>query len=100
MHRLMVLYPTPDDPEHFRGYYTETHLPLAEKIPGLKAMRYGFDIAALEGDSPYFCVWEGDFEDEQAMMEALRSEEGQATAGDVPNYASGGAILLHFQAAQ
>jgi len=100
VHRLMVLYPPPQDPEHFRRYYAETHLPLAQKIPGLKSMRYGLDLEALEGDSPYFCVWEGDFEDEKAMTEALQSEEGQATAGDVPNYASGGAILLHFEAAK
>ena len=96
----MVLYPPPEDPEHFRRYYTETHLPLAEKIPGLKAMRYGFDLEALEGDSPYFCVWEGDFEDAKAMTEALQSAEGQATANDIPNYASGGTILLHFEAAE
>ncbi len=34
------------------------------------------------------------------MTEALQSAEGQATSGDVPNYASGGAILLHFEAAE
>ncbi len=100
MHRLMVLYPPPEDPDHSRRYYAETHLPLAEKIPGLKGMRYGLGTDAFEGDSPYFCVWEGDFEDEEAMTEALQSAEGQATSGDVPNYASGGAILLHFEAAE
>ena len=63
-------------------------------------MRYGFDLEALEGDSPYFCVWEGDFEDAKAMTEALQSAEGQATANAIPNYASGGTILLHFEAAE
>jgi hypothetical protein len=33
---------------------------------------------------------------EAALMSALRSREGQAVAGDVPNYASGGLTLVHF----
>ena len=29
MHKLVVLYPPPTDPENFREYYVNTHLPLA-----------------------------------------------------------------------
>ena len=29
-------------------------------------------------------------------MSALASKEGQAVAGDVPNYASGGVTMVHF----
>ncbi len=29
-------------------------------------------------------------------MGALKSKEGQAVAGDVPNYASGGVTMMHF----
>src|SRR3954469_13493683 len=32
MHRLLVLYPQPSDPEHFRSYYESTHLPLVAKL--------------------------------------------------------------------
>jgi uncharacterized protein (TIGR02118 family) len=56
MHRLLVLYPPPTDPDHFRSYYEDTHLKLVAQIPGLLGYRYGFDVAAGEGDSPYFCV--------------------------------------------
>jgi hypothetical protein len=44
----------------------------------------------------YFCIFEGEFESEAALMSALASKEGQAVAGDVPNYASGGVTMLHF----
>jgi uncharacterized protein (TIGR02118 family) len=54
VHRLLVLYPPPTDSDHFRTYYEETHLKLVAKIPGLRGYRYGFDVAAAEGDSPYF----------------------------------------------
>ena len=37
MHCLTVIYPRPDDPEHFKKYYKETHIPLAKQLPGLKS---------------------------------------------------------------
>ncbi len=91
MHRLLVLYPPPTDPDHFRRYYVDTHLPLVAKLPGLRGYRYSFDVVASEGESPYFCVFEADFDDAAAYRAATASAEGQATRADVPNYATGGA---------
>ncbi len=34
MHVLTVCYGHPADPAAFDAYYTSTHVPLAEKIPG------------------------------------------------------------------
>jgi uncharacterized protein (TIGR02118 family) len=96
MHRLLVLYPPPTDPDHFRSYYEDTHIKLAAKLPGLRSYRYGFDVAA-EGESPYFCVFEGDFDDAAAMGAALESTEGQAALADIPNYATGGAVALNYE---
>ena len=97
MHRLLVLYNEPKDPAHFKKYYVETHVPLANKIPGIKNARFSFDVKPLgPGKAPYFCVFEADFESEAALMSGLGSKEGQAVAGDVPNYASGGVTMAHF----
>jgi uncharacterized protein (TIGR02118 family) len=97
VHRLLVLYPPPTDPDHFRTYYEETHLPLAAAIPGLRGYRYAFDVAAREGDSPYFCVFEADFDDAAAYAAGLESPHGQAVLADVPNYASGGVVSLNYE---
>ena len=97
MHRLLVLYPPPTDPDHFRSYYEETHLKLVAEWPGLRGYSYAFDVAAAEGDSPYFCVFEGDFEDAAAMGAALDSPQGQAALTDIPNYATGGAVPLNYE---
>jgi uncharacterized protein (TIGR02118 family) len=97
MHRLLVLYPPPTDPDHFRTYYEETHLGLAAKIPGLRGYRYGFDVAAPGGESPYFCVFEADFDDAAALSAARASPEGHALRADVPNYATGGAVVLNYE---
>ena len=72
-------------------------MPLVRKMPGLKASRYSFDVKPLgAAKAPYFCIFEAEFENEAAMMGALASKEGQAVAGDVPNYASGGVTMMHF----
>ena len=97
MHRLLVLYPPPADPDHFRNYYESTHIPLVEKMPGLRGYRYGFDVAAAEGESPYFGVFEADFDDAAAMGAGRGSPEGQAVRADVPNYATGGAVVLTYE---
>jgi hypothetical protein len=41
-------------------------------------------------------IFEAEFESEAALMGALGSKEGQAVVGDVANYASGGATMVHF----
>jgi uncharacterized protein (TIGR02118 family) len=48
------------------------------------------------GKAPYFYIFEAEFDNEAALMGALKSKEGQAVAGDVPNYASGGVTMMHF----
>jgi uncharacterized protein (TIGR02118 family) len=98
MHRLITLYPPPSDPDAFRSYFEEKHLPLVETLPGLRGYSYGFDLAAVDGsESPYFCTFAGDFDDAAALDAALASPEGQAVAADVPNYATGGVVLLRHE---
>jgi uncharacterized protein (TIGR02118 family) len=96
MHKLLVLYPPPQDPEAFRAYYTETHLPLAARLPGLRGWRYAFETRAPDGSSPYFCIFEAEFDDAAALRSAMASPEGQAVAADVPNYAPEGATMISF----
>jgi uncharacterized protein (TIGR02118 family) len=72
-------------------------LPLFRKVPGAKAVSYSFDLKPLApGKPPYFCVFEVDFESEAALMSALGSKGGQAASGDMANFASGGATLMHY----
>ena len=89
MHKFVVLYNQPEDPDHFRSYYESTHIPLAAGLPGLKAYRYSFSVASPgQDDPPYFCIFEGEFEDAASMGEAMSGEYGQKVGADVPNYAS------------
>lgn len=35
MYRMTILYGTPTDPEAFRRYYYDTHIPIARRMKGL-----------------------------------------------------------------
>jgi 4-carboxymuconolactone decarboxylase len=96
MHKVLVLYPQPKDPAHFKKYYEETHLPLAAQMPGLLSSRYAFSPEGITGASPYFCIWEGEFASADSMAAATQSPIGQKVTADIPNYATGGVVILHY----
>ncbi|WP_019926350.1 EthD family reductase [Nocardia sp. BMG111209] len=98
MHKLVVLYPEPADPGHFRDYYVTNHLPLVREMPGLLACRYSFDVTATTGEAPYFAVFEADFADAAAMAAARASTQGRRVSADVANYATGGAVVIDYPA--
>ncbi|ONI88667.1 ethyl tert-butyl ether degradation protein EthD [Actinosynnema sp. ALI-1.44] len=96
MHKLVVLYPEPADPDHFRDYYVNHHLPLVALMPGLLGWHYSFDVAAMRGQSPYFAVFQAEFADAAALAAARSSPEGQQVAADVANYATGGVVVIDY----
>ena len=97
MHKMIVLYPKPDDPEQFKKHYRETHMPLVKKIPGLKSYSYGFP-ATLDGkEPPYFCIFMAEFDSPSAMQAGMGSAEGKAAVADIPNYSPKGVTVVHMQ---
>ena len=94
MHILTVLYGQPDDPAAFDAYYTGTHVPLADKIPDVRSFTYRH-CSSLDGSTPpYHLIAELSFDSLESLQSSMSSAEGQAAAGDVPNFASGGATLM------
>lgn len=98
MHKLVVLYPVPSDRAAFVEYYESTHLPLAAQLPGLSAWRYSTDVQPQPDGAAaaYFAVFEADFLNVDAFRAAMTSPQGHAVASDVPNYATGGAVVLDY----
>ena len=96
MAQVLVLYNTPADPTAFDSYYNQTHIPLAQKIPGLRSYTLSNGpVQALAGSAPYL-VAILNFDSMADVNAALASAEGQAAAADLPNFASGGATLLIY----
>jgi uncharacterized protein (TIGR02118 family) len=95
MVRFLVLYNTPEDPAEFDRYYREVHIPLAQKLPGLRRYTISRDAAPIRGQF-YYMVAELDFDDRAALRAAFESAEGQAAAQDVPKFATGGSHSMVF----
>ncbi len=94
---LVVIYKTPTDAAAFDKYYAETHIPLAKKLPGLRKYQVSTgDVVSPGGPSGVYLVATLNFDSVAAIQAAFASPEGQAAAGDLPNFASGGAEIMFF----
>jgi uncharacterized protein (TIGR02118 family) len=94
MAQLLVLYNSPADPAAFDRYYHQTHIPLAQKIPGLRSYLISSGpVQALAGTAPHL-IATLNFDSIADLSAALGSPEGQAAAADLSNFANGGATLL------
>jgi uncharacterized protein (TIGR02118 family) len=99
--RLLVLYGHPTDAAAFDAYYVGTHAPLVKRIPGLRSFTASSgEGGAPAGPAPYHLVGELDFDSLADLQAALGSPEGQAAAGDLQNFATGGATLVWYELRQ
>ena len=101
MARLLVMYKTPQDAAAFDKHYSEKHVPIAKKIPGLR--KYEASRGAVTspmGGSNYHLVAILEFDDVAAIQNAFTSAEGQAAVADVQTFATGGVDILMFDSQQ
>lgn len=97
MAQVMVTYKTPKDAAAFEKHYAEIHIPLAKKLPGLRKYEISRGpVATPTGLAGVHMVAILTFDDMAAVGAALGSPEGQAAAGDVSNFASGGADIVFY----
>lgn len=95
MARVIAIYSTPADPAAFDAYYFQHHVPLAKTMPGL--LKYEISsgpVASPASSKGVHLVAILHFASMAAINEALGSPQGQATARDLANFASGGVDLL------
>ncbi len=95
MIKITVLYGHPQDPVAFENYYSQHHMPLVGKIKEIaKAETTKFLDEANGGKSAYYRMAELWFADMESLQAGMVSEEGQAIAADLSNFATGGVTLL------
>jgi uncharacterized protein (TIGR02118 family) len=93
MFYVSICYGKPADPAAFDDYYTNTHVPLALKVPGLVSFTTGKCQPLGRVEPPYYMVANLGFETAETMKTALTSPQMGAASSDVPNFATGGATL-------
>ncbi len=95
MLKATVLYGHPTDAEAFEKYYAETHTPIALSMKGVDKMELTKFVSAPDGGKPaYYRMAELYFADPAEMQQSMGSPEGQATAADLANFASGGVTMI------
>ncbi len=77
MHKLIVLFRTPEDPPAFERRWSEAFLPLAEKMPGLRRIVVSRIQGGPGGSVDFHLVHEFFFDDERALRAAMASPAGQ-----------------------
>lgn len=97
MTRVLVLYSQPADTAEFDGYYFETHVPIAMKLPGLRSYIVSAEKPALiAGEQAPYLVAELEFDSASDFQAAAASPAGQATVADLANFAQAGVTVLTF----
>lgn len=95
MIKLTVLYGHPTDVSIFEDYYANKHLPVAAKMKGFEKVEYTKFISAPDGSrTDYYRMAEFWFTSPEALQTTMSSSEGQATAADLGNFATGGVKLM------
>ena len=94
MFQLSAMYGHPQDTQAFDRHYEQVHAQLALKMPGLKGYTSFRPTSLTQQKSPYYLVADLYFESQEALQKALQSPEGQAAAGDLQNFATGGVALV------
>lgn len=93
--KLIALYTQPANPEEFDRAYYETHVPLAEKIPGLRSLEVIKPRKNLMGgDVPYYLMATLTFDSIEDLKAGLSSPEGQAAGANVMGFAAGNVTML------
>jgi uncharacterized protein (TIGR02118 family) len=95
MLKITVLYGHPMSPDDFEKYYEEKHAPIASKMSGVLRFELTRFSSGPDGTRPaFYRMAELYFKDQEQMLAAMASPEGQAAISDISNFATGGATVL------
>ena len=83
MVKLIALYKKPANVDAFEQHYANIHIPLVEKIPGVRKTEWTRFLAAPTGAAPYYMMYEMYFDDMAAYQAAMKSPENLAAGQDL-----------------
>ncbi|HLT24325.1 MAG TPA: EthD family reductase [Ignavibacteria bacterium] len=93
MTKLVALYKMPADTAMFDKKYFEEHIPLVEKMPGLRKTEIT-KLKSLGGENKWYLQAEMYFDDEDALNAAMGSVEGKAAASNLMSFAKEIVVMM------
>ncbi|MBT9494198.1 MAG: EthD family reductase [Paucibacter sp.] len=95
MAKLFAVYQQPNDPAAFDNYYFNKHVPLAKTLPGLRSYEVTRgDVMGMGGKHGVYLIAALEFDSMESISAAMASPQGQATAGDLANFAAAGVEVM------
>lgn len=89
MVKLVALYRRPAELEAFDKAFSETHVPLVKKIPGLVRLDVMRVTGAPRGEPEYYQISELSFESKATMDKAMASPENLEAGKNLMSFARG-----------
>ena len=89
MAKFIALYKKPANPEEFDRHYFDVHMPLVNKIPGLKRAEINKIVGGPQGDSEYYMIATLYFDNMEDLKSGMSSAEGRAAGKDIMGVAAG-----------
>lgn len=87
MVKLIALYKKPENVAEFEKRYFEEHIPLANKMPGLRRVEISRMVGSPMGESPYHLMAELYFDNMDALKAAMSSPEGKEAGKNIMSFA-------------
>src|SRR5437868_6011376 len=97
MVKLVALYKKPENQKEFDDNYFNTHLPLANKMPGLRKVELSRVAGTPMGDSEYYLMAELYFDNLDAAKAAMSSAEGRAAGKNLMGFAKDIVYMMYTE---
>ena len=95
MVKLTVLYGHPKDPAAFEKYYAQTHMPIAQKVQGVRRIELAKVTGAPDGSrGAFYRIAELYFDDAKHLQSVMATDAMKKTVADLANFATGGVTVL------
>ncbi len=94
MVKLVVLYKKPANVQEFDDLYFNTHLPLANKMPGVKKVEIARVEGSPAGESDYHLIAEVYFDSKEELQASMASPEGRAATKNLMSFAKDVATFM------
>ena len=98
MVKLIALYKKPADVAAFEQHYAHIHIPLVERIPGIRKTEWTRFLASPQGEAPYYMMYEMYFDDMDTYRTAMKSEENKVAGQDLMSFAKDLVTLMVAEA--
>jgi len=94
MTKLIALYKKPEDVELFEKRYFDIHIPLVEKMPGLRKTEITKLTSLGNTENKFFLQAEMYFDDIDSLNSSMASDEGKAAAKDLMSFAKDYVVMM------